>query len=68
MTQNDAPRIQEAVRQAHTAWTKTSVPKHILELFSDESCTQLTASSSTFWILVAALKAFVVCPGPPVEW
>eukprot|EP00892_Ulva_mutabilis_P000800 jgi/Ulvmu1/10720/UM068_0005.1 len=48
----------EAVRQAHTAWMQPTVPKHVLELFLDESCTHLTASSSSFWILVAALKSF----------
>lgn len=52
--------VQEAVRHAHTAFTELKVPEHVKALMDDEKCTNLTASSSDFWIALAALKRFVV--------
>jgi hypothetical protein len=53
--------MQEAVRHAHTAFTELKVPEHVKQLMDDEKCASLSASSSDFWIALAALKRFVVC-------
>jgi hypothetical protein len=52
--------VQEAVRHAHTAFAEAKVPDHVKQLMDDKKCTSLTASSSDFWIALAALKQFVV--------
>lgn len=52
--------VQEAVRHAHTAFTELKVPDHVKKLMDDEKCTNLTTTSSDFWIVLAALKRFVV--------
>jgi NEDD8-activating enzyme E1 regulatory subunit len=56
--------VQEALRYAHTAFTELKVPEHVEKLMDDEQCTNLSGSSSDFWILLAAVKRFVVCCKP----
>ena len=52
--------VQEAIRHAHTAFTELKVPEHVKKLMEDDKCSNLTASSSDFWVALAALKRFVV--------
>ena len=51
--------VQEAISKAHTAWASAAVPASIQELLDSPSAAAGEASS-TFWVLVAALKRFVV--------
>ena len=51
--------FDEAMNSLNTALTETKIPRNIETILSDAMCEQLTASSTPFWILAAALKRFV---------
>jgi len=50
----DEENFEEAVAQAYRAWTPTTVPPHLIELFSDTTF----VSSTPFGHLLAALRSF----------
>lgn len=50
---------QEAISKAHTAWASTTVPASIQALL-DSPAAEVGQGTSTFWVMVAALKRFVV--------
>lgn len=53
--------VQEATGKAHTAWAPPSVPSAVQELLHDPAA-EVTRKSAAFWVLVAALKRFIVRP------
>jgi hypothetical protein len=46
--------------KAHTAWAPASVPS-LVQALLDDPAAEVTKDSSAFWVLVAALKSFMVC-------
>ncbi|KAI6651617.1 NEDD8-activating enzyme E1 regulatory subunit isoform X1 [Oopsacas minuta] len=48
--------FEEAMNNLNTALTETKVPSNIDTILKDDNCEQLTAQSTPFWILTAALK------------
>lgn len=52
--------VQEAKGKAHTAWATPGIPAAVQAILDDPAA-DVTAESSSFWVLVAALKRFVVC-------
>lgn len=53
----------EAVRAVNTALAKTTISGEIKEILNNPLCENLTSESSSFWILVKALKEFVNSDG-----
>ena len=45
--------------KAHTAWAQPAVPSSV-QVILDDPAAEVDSKSSTFWILVSALKRFVV--------
>uniref|UniRef100_A0A8D2P9M7 NEDD8-activating enzyme E1 regulatory subunit n=1 Tax=Zosterops lateralis melanops TaxID=1220523 RepID=A0A8D2P9M7_ZOSLA len=62
-TPEDEENFEEAIKNVNTALNRTEIPRGIEELFNDECCLKLTEQSSSFWILVRALKEFVANEG-----
>uniref|UniRef100_A0A803VAD6 NEDD8-activating enzyme E1 regulatory subunit n=1 Tax=Ficedula albicollis TaxID=59894 RepID=A0A803VAD6_FICAL len=62
-TPEDEENFEEAIKNVNTALNRTEVPRGIEELFNDDCCLKLTEQSSSFWILVRALKEFVANEG-----
>lgn len=56
---DDEENFNEACSQAFRTFQRTTVPSSIRRLFEDESCKQVNAQSSEFWLLVHALWRFV---------
>jgi hypothetical protein len=52
--------MQEAMRAAHTAWATPIVPASVKALF-DDAAAVVGNNTPLFWVMVAALKRFVVC-------
>ncbi|KAF8965437.1 hypothetical protein BDZ97DRAFT_1918283 [Flammula alnicola] len=55
---SDEENFEEAEAQAYRAWTSSSVPSEIRELFQDPQVLSLSPSSPPFFYLVHALKKF----------
>eukprot|EP00877_Chromochloris_zofingiensis_P006019 jgi/Chrzof1/1670/Cz10g16180.t1 len=65
----DEENFDEALKAAFHVWTPPAIPSEVRRLFDDEKCTP-SPSSDEFWVLLAALKAFVEHEGEgrlPVE-
>jgi amyloid beta precursor protein binding protein 1 len=54
--------FDEAAKNAWRAYAKYSIPSEVQALLADRAC-EVTAQSSVFWVLVAALKRFVAHEG-----
>ncbi|VDI44985.1 Hypothetical predicted protein [Mytilus galloprovincialis] len=55
----DEENFDEAVKSVNTALVPSSMPSVVRKLFEDPCCSNLDAESSSFWILVRAVKEFV---------
>jgi len=56
----DPPQnFKEAITKAHLAWTEPEIPQHVKDVFSNTRTDSLSSSSSDFWFLARALRAFV---------
>uniref|UniRef100_A0A8C3QHM2 NEDD8-activating enzyme E1 regulatory subunit n=1 Tax=Cyanoderma ruficeps TaxID=181631 RepID=A0A8C3QHM2_9PASS len=62
-TPEDEENFEEAIKNVNTALNRTEIPRGIEELFNDDCCLKLTEQSSSFWILVRALKEYVAKEG-----
>lgn len=58
----DEENFDEAVRAAFHVWTRPTVPSEVQALMMSEEA-EPNSHSSDFWVLVAALKAFVAKVG-----
>jgi len=56
---SDEENFEEAEGQAYRAWTTTTVPSEIRDLFQDPKVLSLTPASPPFYHLVHALSKFV---------
>jgi amyloid beta precursor protein binding protein 1 len=54
--------FDEATKNAWRAYVKYKIPSNVTELLADPACA-VTSHSSTFWLLMAALKRFVANEG-----
>ncbi|KAL0959096.1 hypothetical protein HGRIS_014394 [Hohenbuehelia grisea] len=64
----DEENFDEAEAQAYRCWTESSVPSEIAALFQDPkafSAASSSSSTSPFFALLAALRAFTVQHDPP---
>ncbi|KAK3085260.1 hypothetical protein FSP39_000802 [Pinctada imbricata] len=50
--------FDEAIKSVNTALVPTRIPSEASSLFEDPCCTNLTAGSKPFWILLRAVKDF----------
>jgi len=55
---NDTENVQEALAAAYRAWKKTEIPSDVTAILSDPK-TQLTPTSTSFWIIARAVSEFV---------
>ncbi|XP_063441124.1 NEDD8-activating enzyme E1 regulatory subunit-like isoform X1 [Mytilus trossulus] len=55
----DEENFDEAVKSVNTALVPSSMPSEVRKLFEDPCCSNLDTESSSFWILVRAVKEFV---------
>lgn len=55
--------FEEALRAVNTALSPTFLPVKIQELLYSSAATNLTKESSSFWIMCAALRAFIEAEG-----
>ncbi|GJJ75122.1 NEDD8-activating enzyme E1 regulatory subunit [Entomortierella parvispora] len=59
MRSPDDENFDEAINSVLRSCQATVVPSSIKELFKDEKCENLTTDSSTFWIILRAVRDFV---------
>ena len=52
--------FDEAINNLNTALTETKIPTSVQAILDDPLCSQLSSSSSPFWLLAAALKKWVI--------
>lgn len=58
-TTNSEENFEEAIKAVNTCISRTQVPEHVMNILNDEQCINLTAKSSSFWIIAKAVKDFV---------
>ncbi|KAK0094715.1 hypothetical protein PV326_010216 [Microctonus aethiopoides] len=51
--------FEEAIRAVNTCIGSTLVPKNVMRILNDECCVNLTAKSSSFWIIARAIRDFM---------
>lgn len=51
--------FEEAIKAINTSIGKTKVPKNVIDILNDEQCINLTAKSSSFWIIAKAIRDFI---------
>ena len=56
----DEENFEEAIKAVNTAFTPTTVPPNVQHLFENESCLNISGESKDFWVLVGAIKQFVL--------
>ncbi|GAA5900782.1 Ula1p [Sporobolomyces salmoneus] len=62
---SDEENFDEAVGLYRRAGNKRAIPEDIEKLFNDDSCRNLTAQSSNFWVLLHTLQLFTQHPSNP---
>mmetsp|Transcript_20485 Transcript_20485/g.61666 ORF Transcript_20485/g.61666 Transcript_20485/m.61666 type:complete len:555 (-) Transcript_20485:2962-4626(-) len=55
----DEENFLEAVSNAHKMWAPPSIPSEVRTILQDDAAKHVTSSSPDFWLLAAALRAFV---------
>ncbi|XP_011308267.1 NEDD8-activating enzyme E1 regulatory subunit [Fopius arisanus] len=55
----DEENFEEAIRAVNTSIGHTTVPKSVLEILNDDRCVNLTAKSTSFWIIARAIRDFM---------
>ncbi|KAJ3592858.1 hypothetical protein NHX12_005196 [Muraenolepis orangiensis] len=55
----DEENFEEAVKNVNTALNPTKVPSSVEDMFNSELCTNITSQSSSFWVMLRAVKEFV---------
>ncbi|KAF7211714.1 NEDD8-activating enzyme E1 regulatory subunit [Nothobranchius furzeri] len=59
----DEENFEEAIKNVNTALNPTKVPTSVEDLFNSEQCNNITAQSSSFWVMLRAVKEFVYNEG-----
>lgn len=60
---NDEDNIEEAIRNVNHKMVETRIPSDVQNIFEDPMCTNITPTSSIFWILARAIREFVYNEG-----
>ena len=55
--------IDEAIASVNSSLVLPSIPAEVQKVFENQCCTCINTNSSTFWLLVRALKEFVASEG-----
>ncbi|XP_041125206.1 NEDD8-activating enzyme E1 regulatory subunit [Polyodon spathula] len=55
----DEENFDEAIKNVNTALNPTKISSGVQELLQDENCKNINAQTSSFWLLVRAVKEFV---------
>ncbi|GAA6015476.1 hypothetical protein JCM8202_002485 [Rhodotorula sphaerocarpa] len=63
--QSDEENFDEAVTLFRRAGTRHGIPAEIQALFDDPACENVSSSSSNFWLLLHAVRAFTRHPSNP---
>ncbi|XP_043514722.1 NEDD8-activating enzyme E1 regulatory subunit [Frieseomelitta varia] len=56
---NSEENFEEAVKAVNTCVGCTEIPENVTNVLNDDQCINLTAKSSSFWIIAKAVKDFV---------
>ncbi|KAK9303774.1 hypothetical protein QLX08_004649 [Tetragonisca angustula] len=56
---NSEENFEEAVKAVNTCVGHTEIPENVTNILNDDQCINLTAKSSSFWIIAKAVKDFV---------
>ena len=60
---DEGENFKEAVDSAHTLWSPPSVSSELKRYFESPKCTDPNAESTDFWVVLAAIRAFVAQEG-----
>ncbi|XP_056134447.1 NEDD8-activating enzyme E1 regulatory subunit [Lampris incognitus] len=55
----DEENFEEAIKNVNTALNPTKVPSAVENFFNSQQCNDLTSQSSSFWVMMRAVKEFV---------
>ncbi|KAG7483347.1 NEDD8-activating enzyme E1 regulatory subunit [Solea senegalensis] len=55
----DEENFEEAIKNVNTALNPTKIPSALDDLFNSEQCSSITSQSSSFWVMLRAVKEFV---------
>ncbi|XP_066589037.1 NEDD8-activating enzyme E1 regulatory subunit [Prorops nasuta] len=58
-SRNIEENFEEAMKAVNTSISRTVVPSNVTNILNDERCINLTAKSSSFWIIAKAVRDFV---------
>ncbi|XP_012250154.1 NEDD8-activating enzyme E1 regulatory subunit isoform X3 [Bombus impatiens] len=58
-TANSEENFEEAIKAVNTCVGCTEIPENVMNILNDDKCINLTAKSSSFWIIAKAIKDFV---------
>ncbi|XP_070823904.1 NEDD8-activating enzyme E1 regulatory subunit [Chaetodon trifascialis] len=59
----DEENFEEAIKNVNTALNPTKIPSAVEDLFNCEQCNNITSQSLSFWVMLRALKEFVLNEG-----
>uniref|UniRef100_A0A3Q3F4Y1 NEDD8-activating enzyme E1 regulatory subunit n=1 Tax=Labrus bergylta TaxID=56723 RepID=A0A3Q3F4Y1_9LABR len=59
----DEENFEEAIKNVNTALNATKVPTAVEDLFNSEQCNNITAPTLPFWVMLRAVKEFVLNEG-----
>uniref|UniRef100_A0A3B5APZ1 NEDD8-activating enzyme E1 regulatory subunit n=1 Tax=Stegastes partitus TaxID=144197 RepID=A0A3B5APZ1_9TELE len=55
----DEENFEEAIKNVNTALNPTKIPSTVEDLFNSEQCNNITSQTSSFWVMLRAVKEFV---------
>ncbi|XP_053173485.1 NEDD8-activating enzyme E1 regulatory subunit [Scomber japonicus] len=55
----DEENFEEAIKNVNTALNPTKVPSAVEDLFNSEQCNNITSQTTSFWVMLRAVKEFV---------
>ncbi|PBC27666.1 NEDD8-activating enzyme E1 regulatory subunit [Apis cerana cerana] len=58
-TANSEENFEEAIKAVNTCVGHTEIPDNVMNILNDDQCINLTAKSSSFWIIAKAVRDFV---------
>ncbi|KAK1133526.1 hypothetical protein K0M31_011328 [Melipona bicolor] len=58
-TSNSEENFEEAVKAVNTCIGRTEIPENVMNILNNDQCINLTAKSSSFWIIAKAVRDFV---------
>uniref|UniRef100_A0A3Q3WXP2 NEDD8-activating enzyme E1 regulatory subunit n=1 Tax=Mola mola TaxID=94237 RepID=A0A3Q3WXP2_MOLML len=59
----DEENFEEAIKNINTALNPTKVPSMVQDLFNSEQCNNITSQTRSFWVMLRAVKEFMLSEG-----